>query len=181
LKAARRAATADPANQHARSALAYACFHRKDLGAFFAEAERAIALNPNSATTLAGLGRVLHFSGDARGIVFLRKAMALDPLHQTWLNLPIADFHFMRGEYEEALSAVRKIDAPDYFWTEIFLAGIHAALDNQSDAGRALEELLRLYPGFTTEKLIEEWRKWNAPDERIQRWVAALRKAGLPD
>ena len=43
-----------------------------------------------------------------------------------------------------------------------------------------MKELLRLYPGFTTEKLVEELQKRNAPDDRIRLWVAALRKAGLP-
>jgi hypothetical protein len=44
-----------------------------------------------------------------------------------------------------------------------------------------MEELLRMYPGFNTEKHIEERRKWNYPDDSIRRWAAALRKAGLPD
>ena len=35
--------------------------------------------------------------------------------------------------------------------------------------------------GFAIEKFIEEERKWNVPDEQIRQWVAALRKAGLPD
>ena len=43
-----------------------------------------------------------------------------------------------------------------------------------------MEELLRLYTGFTTEKLIEELKKNNVADDRIRLWVAALRKAGLP-
>ncbi len=54
-------------------------------------------------------------------------------------------------------------------------------LGRQSEARSALEELLRLYTGFTTEKLIEEWQKLNRPDDRIRLWVAALRKAGLTE
>jgi hypothetical protein len=62
----------------------------------------------------------------------------------------------------------------------MFLAAVYGELGRQSEARSALEELLRLYPGFTTEKLIEELQKWNYGDDRIRRWVAALRKAGLP-
>ena len=43
----------------------------------------------------------------------------------------------------------------------------------------ALEELHRLYPGFTTETLSEEFQKWNLSDDRLRLWVSALRKAGL--
>jgi hypothetical protein len=44
-----------------------------------------------------------------------------------------------------------------------------------------VEELLRLFPGFTTETLAEELRKHNVSDDRIDRWTSALRKAGLPE
>jgi tetratricopeptide (TPR) repeat protein len=107
--------------------------------------------------------------------------MKLDPFHPTVFHIIIADYHFDRAQYEEALAAALKVDAPDYFWTEILLAGIYAELGEQDEAARALEELLRLYPGFTIQTLIEEWKKWNASDGRIRRSVAALRKAGLPE
>ena len=103
------------------------------------------------------------------------------PFHPSWFHFPIADYHFQRGEYEEALSAARKIDLPGYIRTHIVLAGIYAELERQSEARSALEDLLRLYPGFTVEKLIEERRRWNYPDDSIRLWVAALRKAGLPE
>jgi hypothetical protein len=61
------------------------------------------------------------------------------------------------------------------------LAGIYAELGRQSEARSALEELLRLYSGLTTGKLTEELRKWNYPDDIIRHWIAALRKAGLPE
>jgi hypothetical protein len=90
-------------------------------------------------------------------------------------------YHFERGEYKAAVTAARKLDLPGYFWTQIFLAGIYAELGRQNEARVALAELVNLYPSFNTQKLVEEWRKWNLPDDRIQLWVAALRKAGLPD
>ena len=88
---------------------------------------------------------------------------------------------FERGEYEEALTAARKINVPDFFWTQIHLGAIYAELDRQSEARSAVEEVLRLDPGITTAKLVEEQRKWNFSDESIRHYVAALRKAGLPE
>jgi tetratricopeptide (TPR) repeat protein len=180
LEAAHRAVDSDPTNQEAHEALAQSYFFRHELDGFFAETERAIALNPNSATTLAALGEKLNIVGDPRGILLVRKAVKLDPFHPTWFNFAIALYHFDKGEYEEALAAARKINIPGYFWPQMFLAAIYGELGRQSEARSALEELLKLYPGFTTEKLIEELQKWNYGDDRIRRWVAALRKAGLP-
>jgi tetratricopeptide (TPR) repeat protein len=161
--------------------LAEVHFHRHELDKFLAEVERAIALNPNSADTLAYLGQELHYAGDERGIALIRKAVALDPFHPTWFNFPIAHHHFEKGEYEEALAAARKIDMPGLFWPQIYLSAIYAELGRQSETRLAVEELLRLYPGFTVEKFIEEARKWNFRDGSIHRWVAALRKAGLKE
>jgi adenylate cyclase len=181
LEAARRAVDADPANQAAHQALANSYFYRHELDGFLAEAERAIALNPNSAATLASLGERLNYAGDPRGILLVRKAVKLDPFHPTWFNFPIAQYHFDKGEYEEALAAARKINIPGYFWPQIYLAAIYGELGRKDEARSAVEELLRLYPGFTIKKLIEEQRKWNMADDIIAHWVEAHRKAGVPE
>jgi tetratricopeptide (TPR) repeat protein len=180
LEAAQRAVDSDPTHQDAHAALATSYFYRHELDAFLAETERAIALNPNNAAVLANLGIRLTSMGDPRGILLVRKAVKLDPFHPTWFNLAIAAHHFDKGEYEEALAAARKINIPGYFWPQIYLAAIYGELGRQSEARSALKELLRLYPGFTTEKLIEELQKNNSPDDTIRRSVAALHKAGLP-
>jgi adenylate cyclase len=181
LDAAQRGVALDPTSQSAHRVLANVHFHRKELDAFFAEAERAIALNPNDAFTVAWMGFRLEHAGDERGIALVRKAMKLDPFLSMILNFAIAHHHFERGEYEEALAAVRKINRPDFFWLQIYLAGIYAELGRDSEARSAVEELLRIYPGFNSEKQIEEHRKWNYSDDLIRRWVAALRQAGLPE
>jgi TolB-like protein len=59
LKAARRAVESDPTHQGAHEALANAHFFRHELDEFFAETERAIALNPNNAVMLARSGERL--------------------------------------------------------------------------------------------------------------------------
>jgi adenylate cyclase len=181
LEAAQRAVALDPTSQQAHHALANVYFSRHELDGALAETERAIALNPNDASLLGASGFSLHFAGDERGIDFVKKSMALDPFHSTWSYLPIASYHFHRGEYEEALAAVRKVNLPGVPWSLAYLAAIYAELGRRDEAQSAVEELLRLDPGATTEKAIETARGVNAPDDRIRRWVAALRKAGLPD
>ena len=67
------------------------------------------------------------------------------------------------------------------FYPHVYLAAIYAELGRESEAQSALEELLKVYPDFTIEKLIHDRRKYNASDDSIRLWVAALRKAGLPE
>jgi adenylate cyclase len=181
VHAAQRAVAADPTSQFAHEALAAVYFQRSELDAFFAEAERAIALNPNHALTLAAFGMRFQQAGDKRGIALVRKAMKLDPFLPTVFNFPIAAHHFEKGEHEEALAAARKINIPGEYFSQIFLAAIYAELGREKEARAAVEELLRLHPGFTIETQIERLRNLNYSDGRMRPWVAALRKAGLPE
>ena len=71
VDAARRAVASDPTSQDAHRALAAVHFCRHEVDAFFVEAERAIALNPNHAFTLAYMGLKFEHVGDERGIVLV--------------------------------------------------------------------------------------------------------------
>ena len=67
------------------------------------------------------------------------------------------------------------------FRSQLYLAAIYGELGRQSEARSAVDQLLRLWPRVTTEKWAEEMRKSNYRDDTIRHWVAALRKAGLPE
>jgi adenylate cyclase len=181
LDAAQRAVASDSANQIAHEALALVYFFRHERDAFLAEAERAIALNPNHAFTVALMGERLNSAGDERGVAFVKKAIKLDPFHPSWFNFTIADDHFRRGEYEEALAEAQKVKIPGTWWPQAYLAAIYAELGNQSGAQSAIARLLEIYPGFSIKKFIWEWRKWDFREDVLRLWVAALRKAGLPE
>jgi cytochrome c-type biogenesis protein CcmH/NrfG len=181
MDAAQQAIALDSTSQLAHHALAAVHFQRHELDAFFAQAERAIALNPNNAALVGGMGMRFHQAGDERGIPLVEKAMKLDPFAPTGLYFPIAVDHFEKREYEEALAAVRKINIPGFFLTQVFLAAIYAEMGREREARAALEELLRLRPGYTIRQNVEEGRKINVPESRRRLFVAALRKAGLPE
>ncbi len=78
LNAAQRAVTIDPANQSGHHALAMAYYHRREREQFVAQAEQALALNPNNAVVLADVGYRFILSGQlGRGVALMRKAMRL--------------------------------------------------------------------------------------------------------
>jgi tetratricopeptide (TPR) repeat protein len=181
LDAAQQAVALDPTSQVAHTVLALVHLHRQELDAFLPEAERALALNPNHAFVLATLGTRFYQVGDERGLALVKKAMKLDPFLPTFYNIPIAADHFVRGEYEEALAATRRVSIPGFFLTQVFLAASYAELGRQGDAQAAVEELLKLRPDYSIDKHIEWDRQNNVPEEGSRRMAAALRKAGLPE
>ena len=66
---------------------------------------------------------------------------------------------------------------PDYLWGYLYLAASFADLDRPDEARSALEEALRVQPDLSVD-LIRRPLVFGDPNV-VERWVAALRKAGL--
>ena len=179
LETARHAVELDPANQLARFALAFTHYGLGDLEAFFVEAERAIALNPNNGRVVAGLAVHMAFAGEwERGMELTRRAMAQNPHHPGWFNFVLSTHHYWLGEYEEAASSARKIGMPEAVLTHAILAAAYGQLEREEEARAALAELLRLDPDFP-EHVLGELRKIYASEDLVQEILKGLRKAGL--
>jgi TolB-like protein/tetratricopeptide (TPR) repeat protein len=182
--AALHAIDLEPNTQRAHEALANVAFFRRDLDAFHAAAERAIALNPNNENTLYEMGVLIMYSNwtnperRERGLALVRKAMALNPSHPGWYRFNGAWVHWWKGEYGEALAEAKKINMPDYFWTHKLLAVSYAGLGRKDEAATAVANVLRLRPDMPV-AVRAEWRKWNVPEEVIDRVIADLRRAGM--
>jgi len=122
LDAAQRAVQLEPRSQRAYVELASAHFFRHEIDLFNAAANKAIALNPNSADTLAWAGIFVTYANQAdaahrgRGVAMMRKAIAMSPVYPIWYHFPIAWDYYYNGDYEKALAEARKIDMPDYYW-----------------------------------------------------------------
>ena len=113
-------------------------FFRHELGKFQAEAERALALNPNSADTLALIGQFLAFSGNwERGVALVKKAMKLNPDHPGWYHYSTGKFQFSRGDYGEALAEFHKLDSPDFWITHLVLVYTYGHLGKLDEAETA--------------------------------------------
>ncbi len=154
IDAARRAVELDPRSQLAYRALAVAHFFRHEIDAFNVDADRAIALNPNSADTLAWAGIFVTYGNQldpaqrARGVAMMRKAIAMSPAYPTWYHFPIAWDYYYNGQYEQALSESRKINMPNYYWTRALLITIYGALGRPDQAKEDIATLLELKPDF---------------------------------
>ena len=182
LELARRAVELEPSNSLDQWWLARVHYFRHELDEAFYRTDRAIALNPNDATVLAAAATFLYGPGKwERAIALVRKAIALNPNHQGWYHFPLSADHYRKGEYEQALAEAQKINAPGFYWMHMFLAAIYGQMGRQKEARAAVNTLIELYPGFTTETARGEFRKLNYEDNVTDQFIDGLRKAGLPE
>ncbi|TLP64548.1 hypothetical protein FEE96_12350 [Parasedimentitalea maritima] len=154
-------------------------FTSGDLVGFKAAGETALALNPNSSTVLAHYGMRLAFSGSWEdGLALVDRAKALNPVHPQWYFFPEVFYRYHRQEYALALTALDKINMPDFFWVQLFQAASHGQLGNTKQAQVAIQELIELKPDFSkgASDIIKIWQLGEDLNHQIEQ---GLRKAGL--
>ncbi len=180
LQAARRAVDLAPANHLAHQALSTALFFRKDIAACLHEADRAMELNPVDGGSNAAMGAMIAFAGDwDRGIGLIQRAMALNAQYPFWCRSMQSFSEFRMGNYDAAVAALVKSNAPELFWTQMFLAAAYAHLGDNAAASRALEHLMTLRADFNSLDAVEaHLDKWFQRDV-TDRVLDGIRKAGL--
>ncbi len=149
---------------------------------FEIETQKALALEPRDADTLAGLGDVLRWSGRAQeAIGLLQTAMRLDPFYPAWYEFYLGQALFQTSRYDEAITALKRGAErnPNYPAFPLFIAASHAMLGREEEARSAAAEVLRINPRFTLKAFAAHvpYRS-NAV---LDRDLTAFRKAGLPE
>ena len=145
-----------------------------------ATAEHALTLNPNGANVYSTLAGVVGCSGRwEESIIYFKKSIRLDPFPRiNYLNW-LGRAYFMTGQYDEAILASKKaLDRnPNYLPAHAFLAASYSSLGREAEATAAVKEVLRVNPKFSLEFYAKTLPYKNKAD--IERYIAALRKAGL--
>ena len=176
-----RALPAAKASTRLRPALQHGVYvWKKQHEQAIAEAERAIALDPNDAEGHAWLGNILNFSGRAEeAIRMVEKALRLNP-HGPFFYLYNLGFAYrLAGRYEEAMAALKRVLGrnPDWIPAHFNLAIIYSELGREEEARAEAAEVLRVNPNFSLE-VMRQTAPFKDPAV-LERYVAALRKAGL--
>ena len=119
-----------------------------------AEAERALALDPNLAAALTTIGLAKHFVGcpeETEG--YVRQAVRLSPRDRlTFIWLAIVGASKLHvGAYEDAATWLTKSIAvnPNFAATRFLLAATFGQLDRTAEAIAEAQAALALNPGFT--------------------------------
>jgi eukaryotic-like serine/threonine-protein kinase len=168
-RAARRAIELDARSQSAWHALASTCFHLHDGPGLEDALERAVRSNPRNATTLAWMGTILTHAGEHdRGCGLVTLAMDINPSHPGWLHVAVFNRHFARGDYDEALSAARRVNTIDSLWMHFGVATAAGHLGRTEEARAAADEMMRLAPFLSDAANLREFvSRWYWPEALV--------------
>jgi adenylate cyclase len=169
----------DPQNQTVRACMALLqfCLNERDL--FLLEAEKALALNPQSPFLSGYLGWLLALSGEwDRGLAILGKGMELNPHCPGWFHMAPYFYFYHQGRYLEALQEAHLFQMPQFFWDPLLRAAALGQLGRNQEAAQALSQLLAVKPDFPSQArfLIGCFAK--SPD-LVEGLLDGLRLAGL--
>ena len=152
---AQKAVVIDDSLAQAHVTLGFASImHKRDFDKGIAEAERAVALEPNSADIVAMLAIFLTWGGHPEeAIPIFKKAMRLSPIPQPRWLFNMANAYRMMGQYEEAISICKRIiqKQPDQLYAHIHLAAAYMDTGREEEARAEAAEILRIDPKFSLE------------------------------
>ncbi len=149
LELARRAVTLAPDSTRARQALALALWFSGEPHAALAELEYAYARNPNDTEVMAELGgRYALLAEWDRAVPLLRESYLRNPAQPGHHRIGLALFHYVWGDYRQALAEARKVNAPDVVYGFLIAAAAAARAGLLPEARAQAREILRIDPNY---------------------------------
>jgi adenylate cyclase len=176
----KKAIALDATNADAHGNLAFLYSMRGQHDKALAQAEKTVALNPNSAWAQFMVGKALFFAGRIEeSIPEYKKAMRLDPIPKNNLFWSLGLSYAYMGQYNEAITWCEKAvrQEPDDLLARIMMTVVYSLSGRDEEAQAEAAEVLRIQPKFSVkgfEKRLTYKRK-----EDSEKFLGALRKAGL--
>ncbi|HZZ23102.1 MAG TPA: hypothetical protein VFE60_11240 [Roseiarcus sp.] len=162
-------------------------FEKHQWGPSIAEAETAVAENPNNATAYASAGFNRLFLGRSEeGFKSVETAFRLSPRDpDVWLwQFYMCHLHAYLSHWEQAIPWCDKATAgdPQFFITYLLLTAANSWAGHDKEAKEAAAQLEKAYPGFTVQGWLGiHWSDDPTYNEQYARIVEGLRKAGVPE
>ena len=146
--------------------------------------DRAVRADPNDANAWMWSGNAKAYLGDAeKAIEDYQQALRLSPLDATlWIaQTGMANAHFLRGGYEEALSWVSRArrQRPNSLSALRVSIAANALAGHLDRARQLLDRYRELDPGARLTKMREWW--WFRRDEDVEKYLRGFRLAGMPE
>jgi adenylate cyclase len=145
--------------------------------------DRAVALNPNSATAWSQRGHAYLFGGQAaealRSFQRTVRLSPLDPLlYMTLAGMGIAFIELRR--FDEAVAVARRAMRQNqgYATTYRCLASALAHLGREAEAQNAVSRMLELEPNFRISEWVKRGAQWHRHNKLM---IEGIRKAGIPE
>lgn len=176
LEAAQKAVELDPNNNRAHGALGQALSWNGQPAQALVEFERAEALGPNDADTLALIATNIAASDSARAVRLSERAILLNPHYPNWYNYGLYWSYFFQEHFDKSLKYVKLVIGPSIN-EKSFLAMLYGYLNQPDEAKKAAGEVLEQDPGWTAEKFLTKW--WIKGEHETELVAEGARKAGL--
>ena len=184
---AERAVAAEPDSSAAHMAKAWVFVQKRQWVQAIAEAETAVADDPNNPEAEAEARYWELFRGKSEDVFSgLETAFRLsprDPLVPYWLY-QVCHLHSHFAQWEQAIEWCNKAVAggPQNWYAFVDLAAANAWAGHEKEAKEAVARLQKAYPGFT----VQTWLGIHFSDDptfnaQYARIAEGLRKAGLPE
>jgi adenylate cyclase len=167
----------DDSNATALSALSCSDWMQQRFDQAVADAERAVAINRNSAQGYQALSWALANEWKPEGALRAAKeAMRLDPARQDFYAFEAGTAYNEMGRHDEAVTLLQRNLAayPNNFVAHLVLAAAYVELGRDDDAHAEAAEIMRISPHFAVASL-----QPTKDDARYKLWQTELRKAGL--
>lgn len=179
LKLADEALEIDDCSHYANWAKAYNYFLRRDKDNFLHYVNKSLALNPSNTNIMATSAVKLIMTGEVdKGFEMLREALRFNPHIPSWYRSGMFIIHYLKGNFEEALSEAQHITTPNFFWGPLMRAAANGQLGKIEDAQKELTELFRLVPDF-----VDSGRgimlKLFFQEKSVEKLIQGLKLAGL--
>jgi TolB-like protein len=181
LRCALRAISIDPACQHAYYALAWIYLFHHNHQECLKSVEQCLALNPNAADMVGGMGFALICAGEfERGCELLNDAIKNNPYGPWWFSAGFVLYFLHKKQYAEALHWSEKVNMPGNLWDPLLKATALGHLHRTEDAGKNLKLLLQLVPdaGKQVKNIIGSFLLSHDLNKVI---LEGLKKAGLSE
>jgi adenylate cyclase len=145
-------------------------------------AKRAIELDPSYADAYAFLGLARNYADDAKaGLESVHMALKLNPRAPFFYIFIEGLSYFELGRLDEAIVRFQRVTEsnPAFLAGQTYLAAAQQLAGLQDAAEWSVQEALTLQPDLTAGSLRESWAYRS--EDRLDRFVDALRDAGLPE
>jgi adenylate cyclase len=177
---AQKAVSLDDSLPIAHTVLAQSYLWKRQHVEALAEAERAVAVAPNSAEGMVMLAGVLSLTDrPEEGVRIMEKAMRLNPRYPFFYLGMLGEAYRLARQYEKAIPILKSALArnPNWLPAHADLAIAYSELGQEAEAQAEVAAIVRISPNYSLQVAKQTWP---VKDPAVlERDLAALRKAGL--
>ncbi len=185
LELVEKAISLDPEDgyPHALRGMIFVAMRQYDKA--LAEVEKALSLDPNQLGVLNESASILARAGKPEEAVpLIEKAFRHNPFPVYGAFLTAGNIYILVGHYEKAAEMYGKAiqKDPQNYIAYVFYSISNSLLGRAEEARGSVRELLRLNPQFSIEQFRGIMARGGTKDQSaVEKFIEALRKAGLPE